>query len=161
MPISFKDKNSKKHVFKNHAEMVSWLKKNRPDIKDPDAFTATLERSQKEGKTSKFALHTHGEISVSSLITGKFKFNKEDNIKIKTVEIFLEGITEVIAEIDAVEEDFGVSFTYIIDARARAGQYRVVWNLIVDGIETKVENNFVINSDDIDRTLPIELQHLA
>ena len=67
----------------------------------------------------------------------------------------------MIAEIEVVEEDFGASFSYIIDSRARAGQYRVVWNVIVDGVETKVLNSFVINSDNIDRTLPIELQHLA
>ena len=159
MPISFRDKKGKKHVFKDHAEMVSWIKKNRSDIKNPDAFVATLERNQ--SKSSKMALHDHGEISVNSLILGTLKFDKEDNVQVKNVEIFLEGIPEVIAEIEVVEEDFGASFSYIIDSRARAGQYRVVWNVVVDGVETKVFNSFVINSDNIDRTLPIELQHLA
>lgn len=159
MPISFKDQKGKKHIFKNHAAMVSWLKKNRPEIKDPDAFVATLERNQ--SKSSKMALHDHGEISVNSLILGTLKFDKEDNVQVKNVEIFLEGISEVIAEIEVVEEDFGASFSYIINSRARAGQYRVVWNVVVDGVETKVFNSFVINSDNIDRTLPIELQHLA
>ena len=160
MPISFKDKNGKKHVFKDHAEAVTWMKKNRPDIKDPDAFVATLERNQNKGKSSKFALHNHGEIFVSSLITGKLTFDKDDNVKVKNVEIFLEGISDVIVEIEVVEEDFGASFTYIIDARARAGTYKVVWNVIVDGEEFKVFNSFIINADNMDRTLPMELQHL-
>jgi len=159
MPISFKDQKGKKHIFKDHAAMVSWLKKNRPDIKDPDAFVATLERNQ--SKSSKLALHDHGEIKVNSLVVGTLKFDKEDNVQVENVEIFLEGIPEVIAEVEVIEEDFGASFSYIIDSRARAGQYRVVWNVIVDGVETKVFNSFVINSDNIDRTLPIELQHLA
>ena len=160
MPISFKDKNGKKHVFKDHAEAVTWMKKNRPDIKDPDAFVATLERSQSKGKFSKFTLHDHGEIIVSNLITGKLTFGKDDNVKVKNVEIFLEGIPDVIVEIEVVEEDFGASFTYIIDARARAGTYKVVWNVIVDGEEFKVFNSFIINADNMDRTLPMELQHL-
>ena len=161
MPISFKDKNGKKHTFKDHAEAVTWFKKNRPDIKNPDAFVATLERNQTKEKSSRFALHDHGEIKVSSLITGKLKFNKDDNVKVKTIEIFLVGIDEVIAEIDSVEESFGASFSYVIDSRSRAGEYKVVWNVIVDGKETKVFNNFIISSDNIDRTLPLELQHLA
>ncbi len=160
MPVSFKDKNGKKHTFKDHAEAVAWMKKNRPDIKDPDAFVATLERSQSKGKSSKFALHNHGEIFVSSLITGKLTFDKDDNVKVKNVEIFLEGIPDVIVEIEVVEEDFGASFTYVIDARARAGTYKVIWNVIVDGEEFKVFNSFIINADNMDRTLPMELQHL-
>ena len=160
MPVSFKDKNGKKHTFKNHAEAVTWMKKNRPDIKDPDAFVATLERSQNKGKSSKFTLHDHGEITVSNLITGKLTFNEEDNVKVKNVEIFLEGIPDVIVEIEVTKEDFGASFTYIIDARARAGTYKVVWNVIVDGEELKVFNSFIISADNIDRTLPMELQHL-
>lgn len=160
MPISFKDKNGKKHTFKDHAEAVAWFKKNRPDIEKPNAFVAKLERDQGEKKSSKFALHDHGEISVSNLIIGKLKFDKDDNVKVKNVEIFLEGIDDVIAEIEVTDEEFGASFNYIIDSRARAGQYNVVWNVIADGIEIKVHNSFVISSDNIDRTLPVELQHL-
>lgn len=161
MPVSFKDKNGKKHTFKDHAEAVSWIKKNRPDIKDPNAFVATLERNQSKNKSSKFSLHDHGEIKVSNLITGKLKFDKDDNVEVKTIEIFLVGIDEVIAELDATEETFGASFSYVIDSRSRAGEYKVVWNIIVDGAETKVFNSFIISSDSIDRTLPLELQHLA
>ena len=161
MPISFKDKNGKKHVFKDHAEMVLWIKKNRPDIKDPDAFVATLEKNQNESKSSKFSLHDHGEIKVSNLITGKLKFDKNDNVEVKIIEIFLIGIDEVIAEVDSIEESFGASFNYVIDSRSRAGEYKVIWNVIVDGVETKVFNSFIISSDNIDRTLPLELQHLA
>ncbi len=160
MPISFKDKNGKKHTFKDHAEAVVWFKKNRPDIKDPNAFVAKLERDQRGDKSSKFALHDHGEITVSNLIIGKLKFDINDNIKVKNVEIFLEGIDDVIAEIEVTDEEFGASFSYIIDSRARAGQYNVVWNVIADSVEIKVHNSFVISADNIDRTLPVELQHL-
>jgi len=160
MPISFRDKNGKKHVFKDHAEMVSWIKKNRPDIKNPDAFVATLERNQKKGKSSKFVLHDHGKITVNSLIIGELIFNEDDNIEVKNVEIFLEGIPDVIVEIDVIKEEFGASFSYVIDARARAGTYKVVWNVIVDSESLKVFNSFIISADDIDRTLPVELQHL-
>ncbi len=159
MPISFKDKNGKKHNFKDHAEAVAWFKKNRPDIENPDAFVAKLERDQGGNKSSKFSLN-HGEIFVSNLITGKLKFDKDNDTAVKNVEIFLEGIDDIIAEVEVTDEEFGASFSYIIDSRARAGQYNAIWNVTADGVEIKVQNSFMISADNIDRTLPVELQYL-
>ena len=162
MPVTITDKKGKDRVFNTHAAAVKWVKKNRPNVKDPDAFVADIERRQKG--TSKFSepivVETKlGEISVSNMIRGVIEFDKK-NVQVKNVEVFLEGIKEVIAEVSAVDQEFGASFSHVIDARARAGEYRVVWNLLVDNIETQMSKNFIISSDSIDRTLPVELQHL-
>ena len=161
MPVTITDKKGKDHTFNTHAAAVKWIKKNRPNVKDPDAFVADIERRQTASKFSEpLAIETElGEISVSNIIRGVITFDKK-NVKVKNVEIFLEGIKEVIAEVPAVDQEFGASFSHIIDARARAGEYRVAWNLLVDNVETQMFKQFIISSDSIDRTLPVELQHL-
>lgn len=162
MPVSFKDKNGKKHVFKDHAEFVSWLKKNRPDIENPDGFAARIERNQSDtSKFSTYAIHEHSKIINRNLITGELVFTDEDKVVVKNIEIFLKGIDVPIVILEAVKTDFGAKFDYIIDSRASAGEYTVVWNVTVDGQDTRAVNNFLISDDNIDRTLPLELQHLA
>lgn len=106
-------------------------------------------------------LGERGQIKVSNVIHGFLPFNKDSKTTVKNVDIFLEGIEQSIAQIDPTIEEDGARFELIIDAIARAGNYKIVWNAFVSGKETKVINNFVINSDSIDRTLPLELQHLT
>lgn len=158
MPISFKDKNGKKHVFENHASFVSWLKKNRPDIKDPDAFAATIEKNQSKG-SSKFSEHLSRIIS-KNMITGELMFDINSDVVVENVDIFLESIDVPIVTLNTQETDFGAKFDYVIDSRASVGNYVVIWNLLVSGQEVKEFDRFMISTDDIDRTLPLELQHL-
>lgn len=159
MPISFKDKNGKKHVFANHDAFVTWLKKNRPDIESPDGFAAQLERNQ--SKSKKFGdMSNASRIINKNMISGELLFTKEDNIEVKGIDIFLESINVPIIEIEAEKTGFGAKFDYLIDSRASAGNYVIIWNLLADGHEVKVFDRFMISHDEIDRTLPLELQHL-
>jgi len=105
-------------------------------------------------------LGERGQIKVSNVIHGFLPFNKESNIAVKDVSIFLEGIEQSIATVDVVIDEDGARFEFTIDSIARAGMYRIVWNTFISGVESKVTNNFSINSDSIDRSLPLELQHL-
>ncbi len=106
-------------------------------------------------------LGERGEIKVSNVIHGFLPFDKDSNVTIKNVDIFLEGIDTALSTIEPVIDVDGARFEFSIDSIARAGSYKIVWNVFISGKESKVINNFSINSDSIDRTLPLELQHLA
>jgi len=163
MPVTLTDKEGKKHTFSTHDSAVSWLKINRPNIKDPDAYVAAIERKMSKKKTRTYQdglVGDRSEISVSNLIRGNLNFDISDNIVVRSVEIFLIGVDEAIVELEVTDEEFGASFLYEITARNRVGNYKVVWNVLVSGKEIKVFNDFVISGDEIDRTLPLELQHL-
>ncbi len=160
MPISFKDKNGTKHVFATHDDFVAWLKRNRPDISNPDAFAAQLERNQ-SGDNKTFG--DGGGVSRiinKNMITGELLFNAEDKVEVLGVDLFLESINVPIVEFQADLTDTGAKFDYLIDSRASAGNYVLVWNLLAHGHEVKVIDRFMISHDEIDRTLPLELQHL-
>ena len=105
-------------------------------------------------------LGEQGQIKVSNVIHGFLPFNKDSNVAVKNVNIFLEGIDQAFAEVDPIRSDNGASFEHVLEAKARAGIYRVEWNTLIHGKESKIINTFKL-SDDIDRTIPIELQHLA
>jgi len=106
-------------------------------------------------------LGEQGQIKVSNVIHGFLPFNKDSNVAVKDVNIFLEGIEQPIAAVDVVIDVDGARFEFVIDSIARAGMYRIVWNTFISGLASKVINNFSINADSIDRTLPLELQHLS
>lgn len=160
MPISFKDKHGKKHRFDNHDAFVKWLKQNRPEIKDPDAFAAEIERRQR-GDKKKEMTSINAFVKSKSVINGALFYSVNDKVVVKNVDIFLEGIDVPIVSLEPELIELGAEFEYVIDARSRAGKYNVVWNLEVDSKETKVMNPFFIGDDSVDRTLPLELQHLA
>ena len=107
------------------------------------------------------SLSDRGEIKVSNVIQGILPFDKSSNIEIRSIDIFLEGIENKIATVDPVITANGVNFEYVIDGQARAGVYRVVWTVVIDGKIETVVNMFYIGHDEIDRSLPLELQHLA
>lgn len=160
MPVKIDGKS-----FADHAAAVAYVKKNKPDVENPDAFVATIERKQtgRDKDVKKFAgipLEQRSTIQVSSLVTGTLLFNPNDNIVITNVEIFLTGIEEPIAIVEPEIREFGASFSYVIDTRARTGEYQAVWNVVISGKVVKIINGFVIVDDAIDRTLPLELQHL-
>ena len=157
MPVSFKDKNGNKHTFQNHKAFVTWLKANRPDIENPDAFAARIERNQ--SKTFSVGERV-SRINSKNLVSGELLFNKKDNLDVKNVDIFLKGIDVPIITLLVDKSEDSAKFNYLIDTRASAGEYSVVWNIMANGVETKVIDKFFIGHDDIDRTLPLELQHL-
>jgi len=157
MPVSFKDKNGKRHVFANHKAFVTWLKANRPDIENPDAFAARIERNQ--SKTFSVGERV-SRIHSKNLISGELLFSKEDKLIIQTVDIFLKGIDVPIITLQVDKAEDSAKFNYLIDTRASAGEYSVVWNIMANGTPTKIIDKFFIAHDDIDRTLPLELQHL-
>ncbi len=160
MPISFKDKNGEKHSFATHDDFVVWLKRNRPDITDPDAFAAKIERSQ-SGDSKIFG--DEGGVSriiTKNMISGELLFTEADNIQVQGVDLFLESINVPIVEFQAEKTDVGAKFDYLIDSRASAGSYIIVWNILAKGQEVKIIDRFLISHDEIDRTLPLELQHL-
>lgn len=99
-------------------------------------------------------------ITVANLIKGKLPFT-DKNISVKSIDIFLIGITEPIVSLVPKETEFGVEFEYIISARARNGEYTVVWNAVISGKDTRIFDKFIISDDTIDRTLPPELQFLT
>lgn len=106
-------------------------------------------------------LGERGQIKVSNVIHGFLPFDKKSNVKISNVQIFLVGIDQALSTIEPTVDVDGARFEFSIDSIARAGVYNVVWNVFISGKESKVINSFTINSDSIDRTLPLELQHLA
>lgn len=161
MPVSFKDKHGKKHKFKDHDEFVSWLKKNRPEIKDPDAFAAEIERRQRKGDKKEMAKGKISRIIIDNLITGELFFSEKDDILVKNIEIYLVGIDVPLVTLEPEKTEFGAKFGYVLDSRARVGEYSVVWNITITGKDDRVVDKFFIGDDNIDRTLPLELQHLA
>ncbi len=157
MPVSFKDKNGNKHTFQNHKAFVTWLKANRPDIENPDAFAARIER----GQSKTFSVGERvSSINSKNLISGELLFDKEDNLVIETVDVFLKGIDVPIITLQVDKGQESAKFKYLIDTRASAGEYSVVWNVMANGVPAKIIDKFFIAHDDIDRTLPLELQHL-
>lgn len=105
-------------------------------------------------------LDKRSEIQVSNLVSGNLRYDKDSNMTIKSIQFFMEGIEEPIGEVQPTEEEFGASFSYIMGNRARAGTYTAVWNTEISDKPAKIASTFVVN-DDIDRTIPIELQHLS
>lgn len=101
------------------------------------------------------------ELKNDNLISGKLFFGKDSNVSVKNVDIHLVGIPNVIATITPELVDGGAKFEFKIDSRARAGEYTVTWNILISGKESTIINQFVISSDVIDRTIPVELVHLS
>jgi len=99
-------------------------------------------------------------ICIGNSIHGSLSFSKDSNVILEKVQLFVIGIKEPIMDIDVKIDDFGASFDIILNNKARAGEYQVVWNTKISGRESNVISKFSI-SDNIDRTLPIELQHLT
>ena len=102
-----------------------------------------------------------GQVKVSNVIHGFLPFDKDSNVTVKNIEITLEGVDQILSTIEPTVDVDGAKFEFIIDSIARAGLYKIVWNVFISGKASKVINNFAINSDSIDRSLPLELQHLA
>ncbi len=102
-----------------------------------------------------------GQVKVSNVIHGFLPFDKDSNVTVKNIEITLEGVDQILSTIEPTVDVDGAKFEFIIDSIARAGLYTIVWNIFISGKASKVINNFAINSDSIDRSLPLELQHLA
>ncbi len=100
-------------------------------------------------------------IKNNNFITGELKLDKDSKMEVKIVEIYLEDIKEPIAEIETQSFEGGVRFEYLIESRARVGNYTVVWISSISGKKSKIFDNFIIGDDNIDRTLPLELQHLS
>ena len=105
-------------------------------------------------------LGKRGNICIGNSIHGSLSFNKDSNIILEKVQLFVMGIKEPVMDIDVVIDDAGASFDIILNSRARAGEYKVVWNTKISGKESNVTNTFTLG-DELDRTLPIELQHLT
>ena len=105
-------------------------------------------------------LGERGEIKVGNSIHGSLSFSKDSNIVLEKVQLFVMGIEEPVMDIDVLIDDAGASFDIILNNKARAGEYQVVWSTKISGKESNVITKFSIG-DNIDRTLPIELQHLS
>ena len=105
-------------------------------------------------------LEKRSEISISNLVRGQLKFDKDSNIIIKSVQIFAKGSDEVIATAAPVLGDVSASFEVELAAKGRAGLYNSVWNVEISGKPAKIISEFKL-LDELDRTLPLELQHLA
>lgn len=102
-----------------------------------------------------------GEIKVGSFIHGQLNYNKDSNVFVKSIQIFLAGTKEAIATVSPTVNDQGASFQYVIEAQSRTGDYKAVWQVYNEGKEANVMTEFTIDADGLDRTLPIELQHLT
>lgn len=101
-------------------------------------------------------------ITNSNIIKGRLLFDANSKVIIKDVEILLIGMASpivIITELDKTESS--ALFSHTIEAQARAGDYKVTWNISINGIDTEIIDGFTINGDGIDRTIPMELRHLS
>ncbi len=101
-------------------------------------------------------------ITNSNIIKGRLLFDANSKVKIIRVEIFLIGIDRpivILTDLDKTENS--ALFSYTIDAQARAGDYKVIWHISISDTATEIIDGFTINGDGVDRTIPMELRHLA
>lgn len=143
MSIKFVDKYNKVHVFETYEEFTSWR----------EAAIKTQQRFQG------IDLNGRAEVLSYHVIEGFLYF--ENNVIVDSVKLYLNDIKEPIADIDFVYDESGARFKYEIRDQARVGNYTIRWNLSVNGTYQEVLKSFMITGDSIDRTLPLELQHLA
>lgn len=163
MPIKFKDNKGKEHSFETHDKFVEWLRKNRPSIEDPNAYAAEIENRQKGSKKVKQDFQASGNM-ISSLVNKNVikgtLIVDDSEIIVTEVEISLVGSDSIIEKIEPIKIKDNYEFEFSIEDRARNGEYSVAWVTVKNDKVNRVFDSFVIHGDEIDRTLPIELQYL-
>jgi len=88
------------------------------------------------------------------IIEGSLVLENKDS-SIKNVLIFFQG--QLFDTIEVTDGKFQIEIT----ERFENGSYDVIWNTVINGVDTEVKDSFIVSNDKIDPTLPLDLQYLA